>query len=248
MKGWDREKGYYFVYVPSSWLANNWADSLNANKAITIWSSCYSANYTEGTAVMDAAGGRWRVGYQDESWTDEQVFVNGKFLMRMNGTAGIIVPGSRRTAGEAWEIGTGYEYPEHYTGIYRFNVRMRGNEWTTLCPAPMANNSTYPASASGKKGYGCVIFDTYMNDEIPAKEALKKVSGGPTSNHRWDGSAEEKFILGFDYDNTGYIPTTMRVVGDRCRNADPYGGRGLDVNRVAPNSTDKKSENLEWSY
>jgi hypothetical protein len=232
---------FYTVRVSSKWLAANYASTLNSNKSITFWDICYSAtgNPTEGELpVKEAAGGRWRIGYKGPTNEAEATTVNEKFLKRMNGTTDDT---KKRTAGKAWDGGNGYTT----------NAAMDGNDWTTLCPAPMldADYPVWPDSDPGnRKGWGCVIFDTYMS-HTNADDALIKVSGGTTSNHRWAGEPDD-FILGFDYDKTDGIATTMRAVGAECRCDGPYygDGRRMDANRVAPNDTDANPENREWSY
>lgn len=186
--------------------------------------------------MKEAAGGRWRIGYWNPTGEAECKATNEKFLRRMNGETD---SAEKRTAGEAWDSGTNYSA----------NVRMHGNDWTTLCPAPMKDAPVFPASSPGNRyGWGCIIFDTYMNSNISPSVALFKVSGGPTYNYRWSGNTHGKFILGFDYDKTGGAATTMRAVGKECKNKDPDGGRRLDGDRVAPNDTDATPDNREWSY
>ena len=78
---------------------------------------------------------------------DPDIFVNEKFLKRMNGTEPLDSQGTKRTTGEAWDKGVGYEYEG------TLNVRMDGNNWTTLCPAPMFENPVFPTSNSNRKGW-----------------------------------------------------------------------------------------------
>ena len=222
------------VKVSSDWHAANYAASLNDNRAITFWDICYSAQGSGNeTAVKEAAGGRWRIGYWEPTNQSECSDTNRLFLRRMNGTLG---GGLSRTAGKAWNGGTGYST----------NTRMKGNDWTTLCPAPMANNPVFPASDPGRTyGWGCVVFDTYMHTAVAAAQALLRASGAPTYDHRWCTSAHGGFILGFDYDKTDGTATTMRAVGQHCVSQD---GRRLDGDRVAPNDQDATPDNREWTF
>jgi len=66
-------------------------------------------------------------------------------------------------------------------------LTMFGNGWSTLCPAPVA---FYPDADPGqRKGWGCIIFDTYMDDTISATDALTMVAGGAAvTNVRWLGN------------------------------------------------------------
>ncbi|MFH1232163.1 MAG: hypothetical protein V1709_11785, partial [Planctomycetota bacterium] len=230
-------QGCYYARVSSKWLSANWLVALNSHKAIALWSICYSASAsaTEG-AVKEAAGGRWRSGYKNPTNESEAKGVNKKFLERMNGTTDLA---KKRTAGEAYDGGIGYTA----------NLAMKGNNWTILCPAPMVDDAVFPEpSVDKRKGWGCVIFDTYMNDTVSADSALKKLSGGNTSNHRWAGNSYGKFILGFDYEEGQNILTEMQAVGKECRNSDPDGGRRLDGDRIKPNDVDTKPDNKEWSF
>jgi len=198
---------------------------------------------------MDSAGGRWRVGYWNPCSETENQDVNREFFKSMNGTRH---SSERRTAGEAWNTGT--------SSGYTANTRMKGNDWTTLCPAPMLNNRWFPSNSDavpGKRmGYGCVIFDTFMNDDFSADEVLKRESGSDIYNVRWGGIQEEwlffswlkEFHVGFDYDNVKGSGGKIKVYGEKSRNEDDDGGRGLDADRIAPNS-DVNHENIDnWNY
>jgi len=233
----DASGSFYTARVSSTWLSGNWKPHLDSNRSIALWSICYSAtgSATE-TSVKDAAGGRWRSGYVEPTNETEAKGVNKRFLERMNGSDGFLGfgAGKKRTAGGAYESGSGYTA----------NLRMGGNSWTTLCPSPMLDAAVFPTTSPGvRKGWGCVIFDTYMNDTISAQDAVVKLSGCPTSNFRWVGTAAGNYIVGFDYDNTAGSGATMRAVSDKCKNQDADGGRKLDGNRQKPNGDDR-----DWSF
>ncbi len=234
---WVGSESCWSVRVSSNWLNTNYKGTCDANNTITFWDICHSASAGTGEpAVKEAAGGRWRIGYLDTTGETECRAVNQMFLKRMNGKTDDT---TRRTAGRAWDGGT------NYPGWPTLNVQMDGNDWTTLCPAPMHNDPVWPASNPGDRyGWGCVVFDTYMNDNYSAASALVRVTGGPTYAHTWAGNTYGKSILGFDFDKTGGGATTMKAEADNCRNKDGAGkGRKLDQNRVAPNGDDRT-----WSY
>ena len=226
--------GCYVARVSSSWMTSNWKSAMDANRAIGLWSICYSATSNSATgeaAVKESAGGRWRSGYIDTTYETEAQGVNERLLGRMNGSTD---SARKRTAGEAYETGNGYTS----------NVKMDGNDWTTLCPAPFADNAAFPNTTTGnRKGWGCIILDTYMCSTNAASDALMKVTGCPTSNHRWFGNSDGIYGLGFDYDKTGGAATTMRAVADKCRSEGLGGGRELDGDRVEPSKDDR-----DWSY
>jgi len=221
----------YALRVSSSWLANRFAPETDTNRTITEWAICYSAqgnSSTGETAVKEAAGGRWRIGYWNPTFETEAQAVAEIFFERLNGTRDSSL---RRTAGAAWDSGIGYST----------NARMDGNAWTTLCPAPMADKPVFPNVSPGPRpGWGCIVFDTYMNVGVPASDAIIRVSGDPISDEAWAGGSSNKFLLGFYY---GGNVTTVRALADKCRNADSYGGRKMDGNRVTPNG-----DNKDWSW
>jgi len=227
------------VEVESGWLAANWSATLDTNKAIAIWSICYSAQGGGSiAAVKEAAGGRWRVGYWDPTDEVEAKSTNERLLKRMNGSWDA---GQRRTTGEAWNAGG-----------FSANTRMHGNDWTTLCPAPMRDDPVWPDANPGNRyGWGCIIFDTYMDDTIGANTALTCEGGGPTNDHRWGastrkdgtGTAYGEYLLGFDFDKTSGTATTMKAEADNCKNKDPDGGREIDGNRIQPSKDDRT-----WPY
>jgi len=231
--------GCYVAIVKSAWLKANWKPKLDDNKAIAMWSICYSAKAgSKGNAVKEEAGGRWRSGYKDLTNESEATGVNTKFLKRMNGETD---NAERRTAGEAYDGGNNYNTS---------NFLMDGNDWTTLCPAPMRDDPVWPDANPGNRyGWGCIIFDTYMDDTIGANTALTCESGGPTHDHRWGaptkkdgtGTAYGKYLLGFDFDKTSGAATTMKAEADNCKN--PDGGRKMDGDRTQPNGDDRS-----WSY
>ena len=162
------------------------------------------------------------------------ILINETFLQRMNGTTD---NASKRTAGGAYENGNGYTD----------NLRMDGNPWTTLCPAPLAVGPVYPASAvtEKRKGFGCILLDTALNNTPPATGAVIKDSGGATiSDTRWLKDADGNFYgIGFTFDKTSdNSSTTMKAVSDKIRNKGA-GGRAMDGDGVQPNEDDK-----QWSF
>ena len=124
---------------------------------------------------------------------------------------------------------------------------MDGDPWTTLCPAPLAINPVYPASAvtEKRKGWGCILLDTALDNTSPANTAVTKVSGGATiSGTHWLMNAEGKAHgIGYTFDKTSdNSSTTMKTLSNSIRNhgAD---GRTMDGDRVQPNADDK-----QWSF
>jgi len=216
------------VAVSSSWLRNNFSATLNTNRAITHWAICRSATAGLGRSVKEAAGGRWCIGYRNVTSMIECLNTARRLLKRMNGTW---ENGTLRTVGEAWAA-----------GAFSDNVRMDGNKWTTLCPVPIEQNATWPDSDPGERhGWGCIIFDTYMDDTASAEDALVCTSGGPISDQSWCGdTGYGKFVLGFNYDNTSGGGASLKAVADYCTD---HGGKKMDGDRVADNGDDRT-----WDY
>ena len=221
--------GYYYAEVSSTWFADNWKSSLDERRAIVSWNICRSATGTATLpSVKEAAGGRWRIGYAAPTTGFEGGWVNRMFFKHMNGSEG---DGSRRTAGSAFGDGTGYPS----------NVRMSGNPWTTLCPAPLTVLATLPYCGfplpgaddpSPGKGWGCLIFDTYMSDSFPASQVI---SHAAVSNVRWVTLGAGKRAVGFNYDKGLSSTIWLNVQTEGCRNEGMGGGRKVDRNRIAPN-------------
>ena len=232
---------YYYVSVDTTWLEANWKPTLDNNRAITLWSICYSADTSAGTSVKEAAGGRWRIGYDVPTCEDEARDVNEAFLRRMNGT---LSNGVLRTAGKAY-ADPGVDYRRINIPLYGVgSVRMDGDPWTTLCPSPLVSSPVYPVSAitENRKGWGCVLLDTALDNTPPATDAVIKESGGATIfDTHWLKDSDGRFYgVGFTFDKTLDNSTTaMKAVSDKIKNQGPE-GRAMDGNRVQPNADDKQ--------
>lgn len=256
------DKSYYYVSVDTSWLAANWKPTLDANRAITMWSICYSADTSTGTSVKEAAGGRWRSGYELPVCMEEAMDVNNEFLKRMNGT---IARGNLRTSGSACNdpavdykqiyqeiliYSPTYEYDDDFDNIidrWIGSVKMEGDWWTTLCPAPLALAPVYPDSTVNekRKGFGCILLDTALDNTRPATDAVVKNSGGAVIfNTHWLEDTKGSFYgVGFTFDKTtDNARTTMKAISTQIRNEGAE-GRQMDGNRIHPNNDDR-----EWSY
>lgn len=227
MPVWQVEGDVWCVIATSSWLTTNFAPGLDATKAIVHWALGSSDAY------KNYAGGRWRVGYSGSAYagtafqpTTEQL------LRRMNGTQ---FGGTRRTAGEAW--GAGADFPSATV--------MDGNPWTTLCPAPIESNATYPQVVPQRTGsYWCgIIFDTYMDTTITG--GLKSVPGGNSLGNWYPYTQFGSHVLGFTYYiySLPYQARTIRAEASGIVG----GGKSMDGNRVAPNG-ENPADNLTWQY
>ena len=257
----DYDESYCAVVVEASWLAAHWKQKLDDNNAIVMWSTCYSANPgTNGISVKEAAGGRWRSGYVEPTIEYEAETVNREFLQRMNGT---VANGKLRTAGAAYnDNGIGVDYYSYIRPVWNATtlqndqvtftngtVKMDGNYWTTLCPAPLAIDPVYPDSFVNekRKGFGCILFDTTLEKTDPASDAVQKESGGAIiSDTYWleDATTEKNvYGVGFTFDKTSdNAQTTMKAISTQIKNQGAE-GRQMDGDRIQPNNDDR-----EWSY
>ena len=139
-------------------------------------------------------------------------------VVYMNGKYG---GGLRRTAGTAF--GNGSEYLPI--------VRMAGNPWTTLNPALISGEPRMPASAGFNssardgRGWGCVVFDTYLDGTVSAASAIRQLSGPMITDVRWIQVGAGKRAIGFRYDKSNGIPVMLELVPDNIRNEGVGGGR-----------------------
>jgi len=220
---WE-DAGMWSARVSSDWIAQNWnVMGFDYRRAITMFMTCNGA--TGGTnSLVARAGGRAAFGYATEPSHPAMRSNNNRLFGRMNGTED---SATLRPATEAYAGGAGYSA----------SLTMFGNGWSTLCPAPVA---FYPDADPGqRKGWGCIIFDTYMDDTISATDALTMVAGGAAvTNVRWLGNGSGSFALGFDFDNCAGGGLTLRANADKCLHSGSGWGRELDGNGVQPNGDD----------
>jgi hypothetical protein len=222
------QPGCYFARVSSGWMRTNWKPWFDSNRSITVWAICYSGTpIGQMYSVKEGAGGRWRIGYTVPISSFENYVVNETFFQFMNGKQG---DGMRRTAGAAWNGGN------EYAG---YGVTMSGNPWTTLCPAHIPANAWLPigqfpgpgSSANEGKGWGCVLFDTYISDNGSAALAIQQLAGTAITDVRWLGVGVGKRGLGFRYDKSACDMIWLRTDSNKCLNEGEGGGRPL-VRRV----------------
>ena len=243
----DHLRNFYYVGVSNEWFATNWKPHLDRNKAIVMWSSCYSET------LLAHCGGRWRTGYYFPTYMYEANDVNTAFLGRMNGRLDGTV---RRTAGESYAA-------KDYTRLnsrWRFRAQTRrgirdarkgsfsiaGNNWTTLCPAPTLANSVFPDATvpQGEKRFGCVLFDTFLDATIDPNQALTEIPRGAVGSYFWlkQNSEEPPYGIGFHVDKSTPI-ATLTVNADLIKNVGNGGGRAMDGDRKEPNN-----DSITWSF
>ena len=176
---------------------------------------------------------------------DECRMVYSHFLSRMNGSVGA---GALRPTGMAslnignLNIGTSM-YPTNTS------VRMVGNPWTTLCPAPIIDNPTYPSSAlaEGEVAFGCLLLDTFVKAQ---NDMIKVIAGEGVSGIaplRQEG-AEYPFGVGFRIKKgSGIIKVRAEARITRIESVTPNDefarGRTMDADRISPNGGF-----VEWEF
>jgi hypothetical protein len=186
---WSYPDTRYCVVVHGSWFASassNWASNLNARNAIVHWAAGGSQAYSE------AGGGRVRIAYVGAAGVSACDVVTTEVLKRMDGTYD---NGLHRTVDKAWTAAS--EQPN-----WPPNVSVAGNFYTTLCPAVVTPNGTWPQSRPTDPGYygGAIIFDTVMdppNDDAPATNALS-MTGSTVYGPMW----RDGFYIDFTYDRS----------------------------------------------
>ena len=255
----DSDGAYYAVKVTAAWYVNNFKNTADLNKTICFWGTCY------GASLLDSVGGRWKLGYSAECVESLQCQDWFRFLGFMNGHFGW-KEGNRknRTAGKALAQG-GYTTnkevnPEDPKDNHTVSAVMKGYKWTTLNAAPMLKTDTsvyaYPTSppSDDRLYWGGIIFDTYMNNNISASQALTfSGSGtGSTDTPFWAGNISgHPFSIGFYFSKTGKTATAL---SSKCRTEDASAtdidnnGRPLDGNGEFGPFFPSRPDNKTWSW
>jgi hypothetical protein len=155
----------------------------------------------------------------------------------MNGETG---GGEKRTAGKAY---ASYNYVQ--------NMQVRGNPWTTLCPAPLKEYAWLPGNSANSsdpisapvKGWACLVFDTYLDNNVPANQV---VTGAGISNVRWVELGAGFRAVGFDYDrSSGSLSLTVHP--ELIKSSGVGGGRSCDYDWLTPNSK-SDDEVVHWVF
>lgn len=214
------------------WFEENWKQGFDKRNSIVLWGSCYSAT------LLNCCGGRWRSGYCDTTDKGECMRVNGALLRRMNGSIGA---GTLRPAGQAYSDGR--------SSMGRTSVRMEGNPWTTLCPAPIVGNPTFPSSklAEGDVAFGCLVLDTFLKDKDNMLQVVFGEGVSAIAPLRQEG-AGYPFGVGFHIEKgVGTVKVRSEARKVYIESATPDGefssGKTVDVDRVTPNGGI-----IEWEF
>lgn len=202
--GVEQRTGKWAVAVISPWFEANWMSELDERKSIVNIMSCYSAKRGETMeSVLWSAGGRTGFGYMGEETDDDHARNSHGLYALLCGT----ISTGFRTTGKAYKEGLTWEG----------DFVMIGQDWTTLNPAP---NAVFPAGpVGGRKGAGCIIFDTYMDEAHLPNMAVQKTVGGPVvSDRRWFANGSGRYLVSFDFDSHVAGGITMKGEADFCKN------------------------------
>jgi hypothetical protein len=216
------------VYATSAWFQNNWKNSLTQNNAIVFISACHAADGDD--SIASSVGGQ-TVFAPHGSPSGQEVDEDYKMIISlMNGTS-FPRKSYQRVAANAYALTT--EPVKHL-------ISYVGDGLSTLCPAPQ---NVFPfSSAEVKTGWGCILFDSYMNGSVSAGTAVIQKTG-TVGTRSWGSNLSGSFFIDFLYSGTS---ASVEALGDKCRSAGNVQGQPLDGDGIAPMSADGQSK--EWSW
>jgi hypothetical protein len=115
--------------------------------------------------------------------------------------------------------------------------------WTTLNAAP---NAVFPTDPVGGRRAGCILFDTYMDEDQLANMALQQTAGAAVSDRRWIKNASGcYYLVSFDLPAHGAGSINMKGEADFCKNKKsvPYGST-----RKMSGDRHTYGEDKAWSF
>ena len=129
----------------------------------------------------------------------------------------------------------------------------RGNSYTTLCPAPLAQNASFPyvgqVIPDGAQMFCCLLLDTYLDDSGPVQSVFRELPEG-ADDVRWlyhqqaDGTRDDHpYGIGFKMIKSS-DRKKVTVRHDKVKNWGVGGGRCMDADRVAPND----DKDYTWEF
>lgn len=197
---------YLVAGASDAWFAANWQKYTEYMQSIIILGGCNSTSIK----MQKSVGGRVQFGYLGIiQSTDDEVY---NYNILFGNMSGEYSEGQYRTANAAF--GNGQNFKDGFS--------MTGDGWTTLGPAPiLSNDNIFPefiSSPTGtkRKGYGGIIFDTYMDDTFTANAAVQHPYGGKVSTRRWIYNSVGAYGISFDFDLTQGGTIHLNAVADKC--------------------------------
>ena len=129
----------------------------------------------------------------------------------------------------------------------------RGNSYTTLCPAPLAQNASFLYAGQqipdGAQMFCCLLLDTYLDDSVPVQSVFKELPAGADDirwlyHQRLDGTRDaHPYGIGFNVIKSS-DRKKVTVRHDKVKNWGVDGGRDMDADRVAPN----EDKDYTWEF
>ena len=224
----SEQDGWWGVVVLEDWYSDHWKADHNTHKAIVLISTCQS-NAAPAPTILENCGGRTGFGYSACAPTSAGDMEN--LFGRMDGTLPPGAQGTKRKAGDAFAAGS---FSTYFT--------MRGEEDTTLCPAPAEWGPK--GTGAGASGMGYIEFDTHCTTTHAATSALTCTidSGDITiSNIQWASDYRLTFNYTATTCNEDYKVTVTAVAAHVLGSTG--GSQKLDGSKVAPNG-----DNKTWSF
>ena len=219
------ETNSWSVYAESRWFQRNWKTQLDQNNAIVFLSVCHSV---EGyNSIASNVGGKTVFGAYGPA---DGILVHNAFteiIEFMNGTSTT----KYRSANRAYD---------HIAEFHKYTVRLVGDGLSTLCPVPQR---VFPlTSLEVKTGWGCILFDSFMDNSFSANNSVVP-SLGSVGTRSWGGNSSGMFFIDFLYTGFGI---SIEAVSDNCRSAGSEQGRPMDGDGIAPMPINGQSK--EWSW
>ena len=225
---YDNQNNRWKVIATSQWFLNNWKPFLDQRRALVFLKICCGADGFGAYGYMSVAS---CVGGQTVfAVHGEQVFAAADTFFQavvemMNGTSSHFK--DDRSALSAFLTVKGK--------MNATPLDMVGDGRTTLCPAPQ---QVFPTSVGGAKAkWGCILFDTYMDNSISAGTAVVPVTG--TINSRQWG--QDAFYIDFTHNGQS---GKAKAVNENCRSLGQPSKR-MDGDGKAPLIVD---DDKEWEW
>ena len=129
----------------------------------------------------------------------------------------------------------------------------RGNSYTTLCPAPLAQNASFPYAGQdipeGAQMFCCLLLDTCLDDKESVQNVFGKIPPEATDlrwlYHQQPGGTRDAHPYGIGFNLIkSRDKKRVTIKHDKVKNWGVGGGRDMDANRVAPN----EDKDYTWEF
>jgi hypothetical protein len=199
---------YWYVEVANAYFAGAWKPQRDANDAILLASTCYSATGTP--SFVASAGGAFACGSTTLMPVGGHTLEGGERLYEAM---------AKKMRNSNWRTGFGAFCQVCTNSAYRTT----GHGRVTLWPAPLDSagyNAVYPKSYSGATGAITALFDTAMKEQTGTMIKVSAPSALRVRNAdlRWVLSDGVRCGLCWPYKGDPYDSATnvFRVVSERC--------------------------------